>query len=106
MKRLVVIGLLLLVAMPAHARKERYKLMDNGTVQDRRTGLQWEMKCDECDPTDLHYINNCNLDWTEVYDWLDAVNAENYAGHDDWRIPTVNELVSILDYGRVNPAID
>jgi hypothetical protein len=28
------------------------------------------------------------------------------AGFDDWRLPTRIELVSIVDYGRYNPAID
>jgi hypothetical protein len=27
-------------------------------------------------------------------------------GHDDWRLPNVRELQSILDYGRSSPAID
>ena len=27
-------------------------------------------------------------------------------GHTDWRLPTREELVSIVDYGRYNPAID
>ena len=41
-----------------------------------------------------------------------STSAEGYcsslslAGHDDWRLPTQLELVTILDYGRESPAMD
>jgi len=41
--------------------------------------------------------------------WCDALAyCENldFAGHDDWRLPNVRELQSIVDYGRFNPSID
>lgn len=28
------------------------------------------------------------------------------AGHTDWRLPNVRELLSIVDYGRYDPSID
>jgi len=36
----------------------------------------------------------CNVDWygdgaiTTVWDWLNQVNAANFAGHNDWRLPS------------------
>jgi len=41
-----------------------------------------------------------------IWDWIDDLNAANFAGHDDWRIPNLKELQSIVDYERVNPSID
>jgi hypothetical protein len=39
-----------------------------------------------------------------------AMNAANLCGFDDWRMPTVNELLSIVDHGRIpsvgHPAIN
>ena len=41
--------------------------------------------------------------------WADAkahVKTLRTAGFKDWRLPTVQEFVAILDYSRANPAID
>jgi hypothetical protein len=52
--------------------------------------------------------------------WQQAVPADRYrwaqalaycptltlAGHSDWRLPSVIELMSIVDYGQSNPSID
>jgi Protein of unknown function (DUF1566) len=35
-----------------------------------------------------------------------ALNASNFAGHSDWRIPNLRELLSIVHYGFVSPALD
>jgi hypothetical protein len=40
---------------------------------------------------------------TEKY--VAAVNASGWCGHKDWRLPTVDELASIIDYGRSLPAV-
>ncbi len=43
----------------------------------------------------------CN---TEAY--VNRVNAAGWCGATDWRMPTVNELVSLVHYGISYPAID
>jgi hypothetical protein len=40
-----------------------------------------------------------------IFQWVDQVNAANFAGHNDWRIPNVRELASLANYGNVNPAV-
>ncbi|MCB9284573.1 MAG: DUF1566 domain-containing protein [Lewinellaceae bacterium] len=61
----------------------------DGTVTDQATGLMWT-KAD----------NGEGLNWEEALAWVQAKNAENYLGYDDWRLPNVKELQSIVDYTR------
>ncbi len=73
----------------------------DGTITDNTTGLMWEKLT--ADAT-IH-------DYSQAYTWegafgkILALNAANFAGHNDWRLPNVNELQSLVDYGR-HPAID
>ena len=89
-----------------------YKVLKDGTVKDLNTLLIWEVKCSGCGG--LHDVTN-TYRWSgdgsqeTIWDWLEDVNAEGgtgYAGHNDWRIPNVRELQSIVDYGVFSPAID
>ncbi len=84
-----------------------YKVRDDGTIQDLNTRLIWEVKCSDCGS--LHDVNN-TYPWSgdgstnTIWDWLDAINVEGgtgYAGHNDWRIPNVQELLSIVDDGQL-----
>jgi uncharacterized protein DUF1566 len=90
----------------------RYKVRKDGTVEDKNTGLVWEVKCTGAGCPVLHDVGN-TYPWSgngsedTIWDWLDQINAEGgkgYAGHADWRIPNVRELQSISDYGMVSPA--
>lgn len=69
----------------------------DGTITDEATGLMW-----------LQDDNAKGLLWEEALEY--AENFE-YAGHDDWRLPDIKELQSIVDYSRSpatssSPAID
>lgn len=77
------------------------------TILDLDTGLEWEKKCSSCGGN--HDVIN-KYDWySGIWTWLDAVNAENavgYAGHNDWRIPNINELLTLVNYGMVTLTAD
>lgn len=81
----------------------RFVDRNDGTILDTRTGLMWEKKCN-C-PGDPH-DSGLRLAWTfegpheTVWDWLASLNGAEgggFAGHDDWRIPNLHELASLLD---------
>ena len=80
----------------------RFTDNEDGTVTDNCTGLQWQK--------DTADVNGDGQSTDQDYAvWCDALAyCENlsFAGHDDWRLPNVRELQSIVDYGRVVPAID
>jgi hypothetical protein len=73
----------------------------DGTVTDIRTGLTWEKK------TDANV--NDNYSWLGAFVYVAELNAMNggagFAGHTDWRVPNVRELLSIVDYGVFYPSI-
>jgi hypothetical protein len=65
---------------------------DGLVVTDLNTGLMWQRADDGVGRT-----------------WAAAISyCENLAlgGYSDWRLPSRQELVSIVDYGRLNPAIN
>ena len=72
----------------------------DGTITDRATGLMWS-KAD----------SGQGMNWQDALAWVQKKNAEKFLGHDDWRLPSVKELQSIVDYTRSpdtthSPAID
>lgn len=64
-------------------------------VVDNNTGLQWQQTVAVKEELELE------LETEEEY-------CENlsYGGHDDWRLPTLQELASIVDNSKINPSID
>ena len=82
----------------------------DGTVSDLNTGLMWEKKGDNGglhDKDNVYQYDGDGLQET-IWDWLDDVNVEGgtgFAGHNDWRIPNVKELQSIVNYGAELPAV-
>ncbi len=56
----------------------------DGTVTDHATGLMWQQADSEN-----------GLDWEEALAYAENLTL---AGHSDWRLPTVKELQSIVDY--------
>jgi hypothetical protein len=71
-----------------------YRNNGDGTVTDLNTRLMWQQ------------------DGGNYGTWQDArytctlLNTQGLGGHNDWRIPGRRELVSIVNYGRLDPAIN
>jgi hypothetical protein len=84
---------------PAYGQNDFHDNGD-GTITDRATGLTWS-KAD----------SGQAMNWQDALAWAEKKNAEKVFGHDDWRLPSVKELQSIVDYSRApdtsqSPAID
>jgi len=60
-------------------------------VTDSTTTLQWQ------DDT------NITKTWTEAISYCEALSL---GGYSDWRLPNFNELYSISDHSKRDPAID
>ncbi len=61
----------------------------DGTITDEATELVWS-KEDSKKP----------MNWEEALAYAQEMNAQNYLGHSDWRVPNAKELQSIVDYSR------
>lgn len=101
-------------------------LGDGAMVQDNVTGLIWEQKKnadgvrDYSDPHDADNIYTwCDTDTNtnggdegvcgenDTMDFLAQLNKANFGGHNDWRLPTIKELATLVDLGSVvSPLID
>ena len=73
----------------------------DGTITDNNTGLVWAKKSDD---GSLHDWDN-TYTWADAFDYVADLNAAQFAGHTDWRLPNLKELQSIVNYGQQNPAV-
>ncbi|WP_457671444.1 Lcl domain-containing protein [Thiolapillus sp.] len=85
-------------------------------VKDNITGLVWEVKTTD---GGIHDKDN-TYRWggltaqgsgygTYYNDWdvlVNGSNSEQLCGFNDWRVPTRQELQGLVNYNRINPAID
>jgi Protein of unknown function (DUF1566) len=76
-------------AAPAPAR---FEIRDE-VVLDRRTGLMWTRG----------NVPGGRMPWATAQK---AAAGVSLGGHSDWRLPTIRELLTIVDYERSSPSID
>lgn len=64
------------------------KLLGNGdgTVTDEATRLMWEK-----------HASSGLVKWEDVDSYIDELNSSEFAGYSDWRLPTIEEIASLLD---------
>ncbi len=74
----------------------------DSTVTDRATGLMWQKSGSE---NRMKYYN--------VQSYIDDLNHQKFASYDDWRLPTIKELASLLEnrdvdglYLHIDPVFD
>lgn len=67
--------------------------VDGDTVLDRSTGLEWSRE----------NVPGGAMKWAAA---KEACAKLTLGGHSDWRLPTIRELLTLVDYERHDPAID
>lgn len=78
-------------AAEADAAERFFEYQD--AVYDKLTGLEWTKS----------NVGEKPLKWADA---KAAAEAVRIGGHTDWRLPTVRELLTLVDYERHNPAIN
>jgi len=69
-----------------------FKDNGDGTVTDVATGLTWQQEDD-----------NVQRDWEAAITYCEGLN---HANRQDWRLPNIKELRTIIDMTTSNPTID
>ena len=74
---------------------------NDGTVSGIKTGLQWKV----CPGADLAFENCSAIDSGLTFEKaILFCDSLDFAGHTDWRLPDVHELLTIVDFKKSNPA--
>ena len=76
-------------------------------VEDRITGLMWEVKTADGGVRDWQrlYTHLDNGQSDDVSGFVRDVNQAGLCGHQDWRLPGRMELQSLVNYGHAGPMI-
>ena len=83
---------------------DRYKVYTDGTVLDKKTNLMW-MRCSLGQTFNNGHCEGASTTYTWQFSLQTAVDY-NYAAYDDWRMPNLKELSSLINYYCDAPSIN
>jgi len=87
---MAVYWLLFCVSVPSLAA--RFTDNGDGTVTDTKTNLMWQW----ADDGQKIWIEGASISCDDLV----------LGGYDDWRLPRIDELTTIIDYSNFDPALD
>ncbi len=95
------------IIIPNKLVANRYADQQNGTIVDTKTALHWMRFA-----LGQTWNGKVNLTEAKRFTWQEAINATDefnqsggFAGYQDWRVPSVDELKTIVEKGK-KPAIN
>ena len=65
---------------------EEKSVSGDSVIIDHATGLIWHQSGSDKE-----------MDWPEAKQWVKDLNDKGYAGSSDWRLPTVEEAISLME---------
>jgi len=88
-----------------------FEFLEDGLVHDNRTGLVWDRCSVGQDVSGEGEEINCDgeaqpMGWAEALQRVRELNKQNHRGHDDWRLPNIKELQSLIERRCAMPVLD
>ena len=74
---------------------KRYERFADGTILDKTTGLMWMSN-------DYWQMEHKWVNWYTANEYAQRMNNKKFAGHTDWRLPTVKEARSLYERRKRN----
>ncbi|NOZ54592.1 MAG: DUF1566 domain-containing protein [Gammaproteobacteria bacterium] len=87
---------------------KRYKNNADGTILDTQSGLTW-LRCPLGMKWDTKRCRNIpeRMNWSDAQSNISKLNEQGgYAGFQDWRLPTLDELSTLVERQCYAPAIN
>ncbi|WOO39337.1 DUF1566 domain-containing protein [Rubellicoccus peritrichatus] len=79
-----------------------YTVSDDGlTVYDNITRLTWTQSADANGDDVINAQDKVTYQTAQAH--IDGLNANSFGGFNDWRIPTLKELYSLIDFTGIDP---
>ncbi len=69
----------------------------DGTITDLKTRLMWAKESNS-----IGCYCGKKMTWNDAVKYAKSLSS---AGYSDWRLPEIEELISIVDYSKLDPAI-
>ncbi len=79
----------------------KYRDNGDGTVTDLNTGLMWTKSPDWNGDGVINYDDK--MSYEEAIRFVNKLNEEKYLGYDDWRLPSIKELYSLIEFSGTDP---
>jgi hypothetical protein len=90
---------------PFYGSGSTFVINGDGTVSAPNTDLMWQQcKSGQTWTGALCDGSSVPEQWNQAVAYIENLNNTSYLGYDDWRLPTRNELQSLLDYSLYYPA--
>ena len=89
------------VAKISYAAGEERFIFSDLTATDKVTGLMWTRDANIAKKgKGMTWGTDGSMIWKETFKFIEKLNKQKYAGHNDWRLPKKEELQTIVGYAK------